>query len=437
MGAVNNSFASNYILGMANLVFPEYVIQRWHTVLVAWCVGVIALGVNVFAPHLLHRISRLILLWNISTFVIIIATLLATNNHKQDASFVFHDFQNMTGFAKPMAVMVGIVQPLFGMCCYDAASHMSEEMNRPSRDAPKAIILSVLLGAGTGFVFLITVCFCISDIEGAQTTSTGVPIIQVLYESTRSKPAACILTGMITVITIVTSVSLTAEGSRSVYAFARDRGLPFSSHLSKVNPRMKIPVLALLLTLTIQVALNAIYFGTSTGFNTVVSIASTGFCKSFHLHYRPLHHRLTRYQDISYGLALFARLLGYFENKWTLSTYTHTHTHTNTYKYAYALPLPLSLSFNALGLLFLVFAIIVFNFPSESPVDSESMNYTCAAVALVGCLSAVTWFTSARFRFSEPVVSTGALDGEDGEDGGRGSLSAADLGGGDVKFKGG
>jgi choline transport protein len=35
-----------------------------------------------------------------------------------------------------------------------------------------------------------------------------------------------------------------------------------------------------------------------------------------------------------------------------------------------------AIAFNTIGLLFLLFAAITFNFPSEYPVTHESMNYT-------------------------------------------------------------
>lgn len=284
MGAVNNSVASNFILGMANLVFPDYTIERWHTVLVAWAVALFALGINLFAPHALHRLSRMILVWNIASFIIIIITLLATNDHKQSASFVFGEFRNTTGLGAAMATIVGILQSFFGMCCYDAPSHMTEEMTHASRDAPKAIILAVLMGAVTGFFFILTLCFCMGDIDSTANSTTGVPVIQIFYDSTQSKAGTCILASMMTVIIVVASVSLVAEGSRSVYAFARDQGLPFSRVWSKVEPKQKIPVYAIFLTLVVQLALNAIYFGTVTGFETVISIATTGFCKSHLFH---------------------------------------------------------------------------------------------------------------------------------------------------------
>ena len=185
-----------------------------------------------------------------------------------------------------MAAIVGILQACFGMCCYDAPSHMTEEMHNASKQAPKAMVLAVALGAVTGFAFLLTLCFCISDIQGTANTTTGVPVIQIIYDSTKSKAATCVLSSMISVIVIVAGLNLLAEGSRAIYAFARDHGLPFSQYLSKVENTRQVPRNALLLTAAVQLALNAIEFGTTTGFQTVVAISTEGFCKHVTYYYK-------------------------------------------------------------------------------------------------------------------------------------------------------
>ena len=279
MGATNNSIAANFTLGMANLVFPEYAIERWQTVLVAYLIAFIATAVNIFGPHLLNRLSRFILIWNVGSFLITMIVLLATNDNKQPASFVFQEFQNFSGWGSSMAAVVGILQACFGMCCYDAPSHMTEEMKSASKEAPKAIILSVVLGAVTGFAFLLTLCFCIGDIDETAGTTTGVPVIQIIYDSTGSKAGTCVLSSMIAIIVMVAGNNLLAEGSRSIYAFARDHGLPFSNTFSAVSRKRQVPINAIF-TLAVQLALDAIDFGTTTGFETVIAIATEGFCKS-------------------------------------------------------------------------------------------------------------------------------------------------------------
>ena len=255
-------------------------IERWQTVLVAYLIAFIATAVNIFGPHLLNRLSRFILIWNVGSFLITMIVLLATNDNKQPASFVFQEFQNFSGWGSSMAAVVGILQACFGMCCYDAPSHMTEEMKSASKEAPKAIILSVVLGAVTGFAFLLTLCFCIGDINETAGTTTGVPVIQIIYDSTGSKAGTCVLSSMIAIIVMVAGNNLLAEGSRSIYAFARDHGLPFSNTFSAVSRKRQVPINAIFLTLAVQLALDAIDFGTTTGFETVIAIATEGFCKS-------------------------------------------------------------------------------------------------------------------------------------------------------------
>ncbi|KAL4885566.1 GABA permease [Aspergillus karnatakaensis] len=380
MGSVNNSIVANFILGQTNLVFPQFTVQRWHTVLVTYAVAACSLLINVLTPHLLNRLSRAILAWNICSFVIITVTLLATNTNKQSAKFVFHDFQNFTGFGQAMATIIGILQSFFGMCCYDAPSHMTEEMTHPSRDAPKAMIMSVGMGAVTGFIFLLTLCFCIGNIDNTAASSTGVPVIQIFYDSTNSKVGACFMASMIAVIGLVCAVSLMAEGSRSLFAFSRDNGLPFSGFLAKVTRRTHIPLNAIFVTVLVQIAFNSMYFGTVTGFNTIVSVATTGFY-------------------ISYALPLFARLLGY--------TCNHR---VARFKGPFSLSLSLSLTLNAVGLLFLLFAFVTFNFPSTAPVNDENMNYTSAAIGVIALIGVLTWFTTAQKRFTGPVNAVETVD---------------------------
>ncbi|PWY75110.1 GABA permease [Aspergillus heteromorphus CBS 117.55] len=371
MGATNNSIAAQFVLGMANLVFPSYEIQRWQTVLVAYLVAILAAGINIWGPHLLNRIARFILIWNIGSFLITVVVLLATNDHKQSASFVFVDFQNFTGWDRAMAAIIGILQACFGMCCYDAPAHMTEEMKSASKQAPQAIILSVVLGAITGFAFLLVLCFCIGDITATADSATGVPVIQIFYDSTGSKAAACILASMIAVIVIVAGNNILAEGSRCVYAFARDNGLPFSQFLAKVDKKRQVPVNAIILTLVVQLALDAIDFGTSTGFETVIAISTEGFY-------------------LSYAMALSSRLLGYITN------------HHRTLTGSFSLPPGTSIMLNVLGLLFLLFASITFNLPSTYPVTKDSMNYTSAAIGVIGLISLGTWVVTGRKHFTGP-----------------------------------
>ncbi|KAL8711953.1 MAG: hypothetical protein Q9220_003649 [cf. Caloplaca sp. 1 TL-2023] len=380
MGATNNFIGANFILGQANLCFPSYTIERWHTVLVAYLIAAICTVLNIYGPRLLDRISQAAIVWNIVSFVVVVIVILACNDHKQSANFVFRDFQNFTGFGTAYAAILGLLQSSFGMCCYDAPAHMVEEMKKPSIEAPKAIVMSVYIGGITGFVFLVAASYCIGDITTTAESTTGVPLIEIFYNSTGSVVGTCFLSSMIVVIVLICANALLAEGSRSLYAFARDNGLPFSRLVAKVEPKRQVPVYAILLACLVQVALNSIYFGTLTGFNTVISIATEGFY-------------------LSYAMPLLTRIIAYFTN--------HMRVIPGPYTLGRA-----SIWLNILGLLFLVFTSITFNFPTLNPVDEENMNYTSAAIGVIGLISIVTWITTGRKNFTGPQIMVhGEVDG--------------------------
>ena len=57
---------------------------------------------------------------------------------------------------------------------------------------------------------------------------------------------------------------------------------------------------------------------------------------------------------------------------------------------------------NVTGLLYLVFAVVTFNFPSVSPVTAENMNYTSAAVGVSVIIAALTCFTTGQKAYTGP-----------------------------------
>lgn len=102
-----------------------------------------------------------------------------------------------------------------------------------------AVVLNTVMALG----FLITLLFCIGDVEAAITTPTGFPTIQILYQATGSKAGATIIECMILLSTMIALFGVFASVSRLTWAFARDNGLPFSdffAHVSSVPNKHEI-----------------------------------------------------------------------------------------------------------------------------------------------------------------------------------------------------
>lgn len=128
------------------------------------------------------------------------------------------------------------------VCEDDAPAHLAEEMKEASKQGPRTIVLSVYVGAVTGFIFLIAICFCKCDINAVAYTTTNIPLIQIYFGSTNSLVGSCFLATLIVIIDVACANALLAEGSRSLYAFAHDRGLPFPSVLVRLRGSTRYPL---------------------------------------------------------------------------------------------------------------------------------------------------------------------------------------------------
>lgn len=104
---------------MAQLANPAYTIQRWHTCLTCYCLLALAALANVWGRHLLDKLGKVMIVFNLLSFVVVIVVILALDRDKQDPNFVFVDFQNTTGFGASYASLLGILQAAFGMTGYD------------------------------------------------------------------------------------------------------------------------------------------------------------------------------------------------------------------------------------------------------------------------------------------------------------------------------
>ena len=101
--------------------------------------------------------------------------------------------------------------------------------------------------------------------------------------------------------------------------------------------------------------------------------------------------RLTLGPDLSYAMPLLARMLARFSG------------HAKVLEGPYSLG-KYGIVLNIVGFTFLLFASITFNFPTINPVDQSNMNYTSAAIGVIGLVSFITWVSTGKNHFTGPHV---------------------------------
>lgn len=111
---------------------------------------------------------------------------------------------------------------------------MSDEVKNAERRIPQSMVLSVLFNGIQTFILVVVLLLCIGDPVAALESSTGYPVIEILRQATGSNAGATVLIVMLSWNGLVALFSSLASVSRLTWAFARDRGLPFSEFFSRV-----------------------------------------------------------------------------------------------------------------------------------------------------------------------------------------------------------
>lgn len=218
------------------------VVALWQTTLLIMIFLVAATAFNVFLARQLPLAEGIFLIVHIFGFFAFLIVLWIMSEHAS-ASQVFGQFEDYGGWGNlGLSSLVGITTPLWCFLGPDAGAHMSEELKDASLVLPSAMMWASFLNAFFGLVMLITFCFCLGPDWydnvlglGDTPTATGIPIIQVLYASTNSINGTIIMTTILIILSMVGTITVIASSSRQVWAFARDKGFPFSSYIEHVS----------------------------------------------------------------------------------------------------------------------------------------------------------------------------------------------------------
>lgn len=135
----------------------------------------------------------------------------------------------------------------------------------------------IVIGMFTGFIFLMCLLFVLQDVDNTIESAAG-PLLQILYDATSSKAGAVCLLMFPIVCMLFTTTSIMTTSSRMSYAFARDRGLPFSRVFARIHNGLDVPLNALIWTAAWVIIFGCVFLGSSSAFNaiTAASVVALG-----------------------------------------------------------------------------------------------------------------------------------------------------------------
>ena len=271
LSATGGLLGSTFIVNILVLFHDDYEPRAWHQFLVYIGFAVFALAVNTFLTRTLPYFTKAAFLWSLAGFVVISITVLACKSPDyQSGRFVYGNLVNETGWPDGLAWLLGLLQGAFALTGFDATAHMIEEIPRPRVQGPRIMLYCIGIGMTTGFVFLSCLLFCVDDVQAVIEAPAG-PLLQIFMDATDNRAGSTCLLVFPLVCMLFTTTTLVCTSSRMTYAFARDRGMPFSSVFARVHPGLDVPLNALLWTAGWVVVFGCILLGSTSAFNAITS----------------------------------------------------------------------------------------------------------------------------------------------------------------------
>ncbi|KAH9841313.1 amino acid permease [Teratosphaeria destructans] len=368
--ASTNLIYAEVIMALVALYHPGMTIQTWQTFVAYEGLNVVTALVVLYGNKKIPILNKFSLFYlQIGWFVVMVTVVACAPKH-QSNDFVFRTWINETGWQNQVICFItGLVNPLYSLGGLDGVTHITEEMPNPSRNAPLAIAITLIIAFVTGFTYLIALMFSVQDWTALSNSNIGLPLTELFYQVTSSAGGAFGLTFMLFIALGPCVVGSQLSTGRVFWAFSRDGAMPLSKIWSKIHPTLHIPFNSQLAVTAIMAALGCLYLGSSTAFNSLMGTAVT-------------------INNLAYLVPILTNLLR-----------GRKHMHRGTFFMSGGV----GHAVNMITVAWLVFAIVFFSFPYYIPVTAANMNYTCLVVGGLAWLQ-IAWFCWTGREYSQRML---------------------------------
>lgn len=318
-----------------------YVPTTGQTVGVMAALTVLTGLVNSLSTYWMEKMTKTYVIFHVLVIVTCSIGLLALGagtENAHDAHYVFTDVQNVSGWTPAgWSFLFGFLSVSWTMTDYDATAHIAEEIRDPELKAPWAISMAMLFTYLVGWLFNIVLCFRMGDPAIILASPVQQPVAQIFYNVGGKSFGIVFTVCAFIIIKFVCFTAMQALG-RTVFAFSRDKLLPFSNVWTKIMPLTGTPILAVWISVFWCIAINLIGLGSYTAIAGVFNVCAIAL-------------------DWSYCIPIFCKLVfGNFQpGPWNMG------------KYGYAV--------NVYACLWTLFVTVIFIMPTAIPVAAETVSH--------------------------------------------------------------
>src|ERR1700728_323535 len=236
-----------------------------HTQLVVALITLVVITVlNIYGVRLVAIINNTGVVFEILGMFVFALILMAFHNHQG-----FHVVTNSAGFhVNGSTFLAAMFMSLFVIYGFDTASTLAEETRDPRRNAPKAVLFSVIGAFIIGGVFLLGALVAIPNLGTAVKDGYGpAQIIEANFSTGFATTYLLVVSAAI----FVCCLSILAATIRLCFGMSRDNQLPGSKFLSRVSPGLHTPVWSCIVVALVSAIPFIKYSGAGT-----IAIAATG-----------------------------------------------------------------------------------------------------------------------------------------------------------------
>lgn len=152
----------------------------------------------------------------------------------------------------------------------DGMMHLVEDMRNAAKDAPRAMVWSMVFSSITSWLTAVLMMYCAGDwetyLEGTQPYMNW--FIDILH-STYGGGVFCavVMIGLNFFVIVGTNLA----GSRLAWSMARDRAFPWSEYFSHVDTRFGIPLRTMIALVVVELVIGLIALGNDLAFQSIIS----------------------------------------------------------------------------------------------------------------------------------------------------------------------
>ncbi|KAB8262170.1 choline transporter [Aspergillus pseudonomiae] len=361
------SLATVVLNGIVHFCSPGYIANQWQTYLTYVGVSVVTIIPVFAASNRISLVTQVAFYLSLSGFVIFLVVSIVMHQHMQPQSFLLQSGQGNSGWNEGTAWLLSISNAMYAFGGVDGVIHICEEIPKPGKRVPQIMVMTMMIGLLTCLpVFIVFMYFTI-DMEAVR--EAPLPSLELVYQITGSRSVTLGLFILLWVIYAFSLPSQWVSGGRVAWAFARDRGTPFSEYFSKINDRFNFPVRTTVVAFLFSCLYGLLYLASTTAFNSIITSAVLFLNITYTI---PQGILLTQGRTCLPKRYLKLGWVGYF--------------------------------CNAFSVLWIVVLGVLICMPPNLPVSLQSMNYVCIILLGVFTLINTLWLFVGRRSFEGPHI---------------------------------